>query len=51
VARGSITFANAKRALEFEKYLNASAETHAKGERAIRTVLTVYLEAHPDSRA
>ena len=28
----------------------AAAETHAKAERAIRTVLTAYLEAHPDSR-
>jgi predicted RNase H-like HicB family nuclease len=28
----------------------AAAETHAKAERAIRDVLTVYLEAHPSSR-
>jgi predicted RNase H-like HicB family nuclease len=28
----------------------AAADTHAKAERAIRTVLTAYLEAHPDSR-
>ena len=28
----------------------AAAETHAKAERAIRSVLTAYLEAHPDSR-
>jgi predicted RNase H-like HicB family nuclease len=28
----------------------AAAETHAKAERAIRTVLTAYLETHPDSR-
>jgi predicted RNase H-like HicB family nuclease len=28
----------------------AAAETRAKAERAIRTVLTAYLEAHPDSR-
>jgi hypothetical protein len=28
----------------------AAAETHAKAERAIRTVLIAYLEAHPDSR-
>ena len=28
----------------------AAAETHAKAERAIRTVLTAYLEAHPHSR-
>jgi len=28
----------------------AAAETQAKAERAIRTVLTAYLEAHPDSR-
>ena len=28
----------------------AAAETHAKAERAIRTVLAAYLEAHPDSR-
>ena len=28
----------------------AAAATHAKAERAIRTVLTAYLEAHPDSR-
>jgi hypothetical protein len=28
----------------------AAAGTHAKAERAIRTVLTAYLEAHPDSR-
>ena len=28
----------------------AAAETHAKAERAIRAVLTAYLEAHPDSR-
>jgi predicted RNase H-like HicB family nuclease len=28
----------------------AAAETHAKAERAIRTVLSAYLEAHPDSR-
>jgi hypothetical protein len=28
----------------------AAAETHAKAERAIRGVLTEYLNAHPDSR-
>lgn len=28
----------------------AAAETHAKAERAIRSVLTAYLQAHPDSR-
>ena len=28
----------------------AAAETHAKAERAIRTVLSAYLEAHPASR-
>jgi predicted RNase H-like HicB family nuclease len=28
----------------------AAAETHAKAERAIRAVLTAYLEAHPESR-
>ncbi len=28
----------------------AAADTHAKAERAIRTVLTAYLETHPDSR-
>ena len=28
----------------------AAAETHSKAERAIRTVLTAYLAAHPDSR-
>jgi predicted RNase H-like HicB family nuclease len=28
----------------------AAADTHAKAERAIRAVLTAYLEAHPDSR-
>jgi hypothetical protein len=28
----------------------AAAETHAKTERAIRAVLTEYLNAHPDSR-
>lgn len=28
----------------------AAADTHAKAERAIRTVLTAYLEAHPNSR-
>jgi predicted RNase H-like HicB family nuclease len=28
----------------------AAAETHAKAERAIRTVLTAYLNAHPASR-
>ena len=28
----------------------AAAETHAKAERAIRTVLTEYLKAHPDSQ-
>ena len=28
----------------------AAADTHAKAERAIQTVLTAYLEAHPDSR-
>ncbi len=28
----------------------AAAETHAKAERAIRTVLTEYLHAHPASR-
>lgn len=27
-----------------------AAQTHSKAERAIRTVLTAYLEAHPDSR-
>ena len=30
--------------------VHAAADTHAKAERAIRTVLTAYLEAHPDSR-
>jgi predicted RNase H-like HicB family nuclease len=28
----------------------AAADSHAKAERAIRAVLTAYLEAHPDSR-
>jgi hypothetical protein len=28
----------------------AAADTHAKAERAIRTVLAAYLEAHPDTR-
>jgi len=28
----------------------AAAETHGKAERAIRAVLTEYLNAHPDSR-
>lgn len=28
----------------------AAAETQARAERAIRTVLTAYLRAHPDSR-
>jgi predicted RNase H-like HicB family nuclease len=28
----------------------AAAETHAKAERAIRIMLTAYLETHPDSR-
>jgi hypothetical protein len=28
----------------------AAAGTHAKAERAIRAVLTAYLQAHPDSR-
>jgi len=28
----------------------AAADSHAKAERAIRTVLTAYLKAHPDSR-
>ena len=28
----------------------AAAETHAKAERAIRRVLTAYLNAHPASR-
>jgi len=28
----------------------AAAETYAKAERAIRTVLSAYLETHPDSR-
>jgi len=28
----------------------AAAGTHAKAERAIRAVLTEYLDAHPDSR-
>ena len=27
-----------------------AADTYAKAERAIRTVLTAYLDAHPDSR-
>ena len=27
-----------------------AADTHAKAERAIRNVLTAYLDAHPDSR-
>ena len=30
--------------------VHAAAETHAKAERAIRAVLTAYLEAHPASR-
>lgn len=29
----------------------AAAETHAKAERAIRAVLTAYLDAHPNSRS
>ena len=29
----------------------AAAESHARAERAIRTVLTAYLEAHPGSRS
>ena len=28
----------------------AAADSHARAERAIRAVLTAYLEAHPDSR-
>ena len=28
----------------------AAADSHAKAERAIRAVLTAYLQAHPDSR-
>lgn len=28
----------------------AAADTHAKAERAIRAVLTAYLDAHPDCR-
>jgi hypothetical protein len=28
----------------------AAADTHAKAERAIRTLLSAYLDAHPDSR-
>ncbi len=28
----------------------AAADTHAKAERAIRVVLTAYLNAHPDSQ-
>lgn len=28
----------------------AAADTHTKAERAIRTVLAAYLDAHPDSR-
>lgn len=28
----------------------AAADTHSRAERAIRTVLAAYLEAHPDSR-
>jgi hypothetical protein len=28
----------------------AAADNHAKAERAIRAVLTAYLQAHPDSR-
>lgn len=28
----------------------AAAATHARAERAIRTVLAAYLDAHPDSR-
>jgi hypothetical protein len=28
----------------------AAADTHAKAERAIRTVLAAYLDTHPDSR-
>jgi hypothetical protein len=28
----------------------AAADTHAKAERAIRTLLVAYLDAHPDSR-
>ena len=30
--------------------VDAAADTHAKAERAIRTVLTAYLSAHPTSR-
>jgi predicted RNase H-like HicB family nuclease len=29
----------------------AAADTHAKAERAIRAVLTAYLEAHPGARS
>jgi predicted RNase H-like HicB family nuclease len=29
----------------------AAADSHAKAERAIRGVLSVYLEAHPDARS
>lgn len=29
----------------------AAADSHAKAERAIRSVLTAYLEAHPGSRS
>lgn len=29
----------------------AAADSHTKAERAIRAVLTAYLEAHPDSRS
>ena len=29
----------------------AAADTHAKAERAIRDVLTAYLDAHPESRS
>ena len=28
----------------------AAADSHAKAERAVRAVLTAYLQAHPDSR-
>lgn len=29
----------------------AAADTHAKAERAVRTVLTAYLETHPGARS
>jgi hypothetical protein len=29
----------------------AAADTHARAERAIRTLLTAYLETHPDTRS